>query len=212
MKRIGTDDAGNWTVTIDYEECRKMKNMIGEFILHDVDWWADTGFDRYAHFNDNKLLFLQAPVYKSSNITERVDAGIVPFPMLNEEQGRYYTPSVSQITTLMCVPKATSDRKMSDYFLDVLAWTGSEYVMEAYCEDLFADFKTDDEKDMILNYIFTSITYDIGAGVGWNALFNSFFNQTYEADITFKSYYDEDLADALEKIEEWNTAWSGYTD
>ena len=144
------------------------------------------------------------------------NVGVIPFPMLNEEQGRYYAPSIARQITLMCVPKTTSDRNMSDYFIDVLAWTGKEYVMEPYFEDLYNYFSSDANKEMLDKYIFPNISYDVGAVVGWGVILGSVFNYySYgggEREMRFEENYAKGEPEALETIKQWNEAWGSYTE
>ena len=113
--------------------------------------------------------------------------------MLNEGQGRYYAPCTAQQPTLMCVPKTTSDRNMSDYFVDVLAWTGRDYVMEAYYDQM-AETLGDQEMEIMQNYIIPNISYDAGAAIGWDTLIGGVLSESYNgnknnAKLYYPKYY-----------------------
>ena len=139
--------------------------------------------------------------------------GIVPFPMLNEEQGRYYVPCAAQQPTLMCIPKTTSDRNMSDYFVDVLAWTGREFTIEAYYGELAEKTGSDANMEMLTEYIFPNISYDAGSGNGWGSVIGSVLSAAYRDDKNnFDKAFAEHEADALKIIKEWNEAWGSYTE
>ena len=156
-------------------------------------------------FADN--LFYVSPGYNCDYV------GVIPFPMLNEEQGKYYVPTHNQLTVLMCIPKLTQDREMSEYFMDVLCWTGEEYTMKAYLETKKEYFKSDADMEMITNYIIPNISYDAGGIVGNHELLPDVkINSWQSGENKFNEFYTAAEPDALETIAEWNAAWGGYTE
>jgi hypothetical protein len=133
--------------------------------------------------------------------------------MLNEEQDRYYVPCATYYSTLMCVPKTTSDRNMSDYFVDVLAWTGREFMIEAYYGELAGKTGSDANMEMLTEYIFPNISFDAGAAVDGEMLMDfvtgySYYNDGNKFDVA----YAEQEAEALQMIKDWNEAWGAYTE
>ena len=100
---------------------------------------------------------------------------------------------------------------MSDYFMDVLFWTGEEYVMKEYIKDLKTGFTSDKDIEMLTDYILPNISYDPGEAVGWGQLLS--LSGTYAKNKNnFDEYYEENSPAALETIAEWNKAWGGYTE
>ena len=219
VKQAGTDKStGEWEFTLNDP---KVNDIIDAIIEADSsDWarsawagvWGDLSKDAYA---ENRILFFNEAFQRIKYISESMpvdNLGVIPFPMLNEEQGRYCVPCSSQQFTLLCIPKTTSDRNMSDYFVDVLAWTGNEYVMKAYYEQM-AEQLGAEEMEIMQNYIIPNITYDAGAAVGWTSLDYSIRGESYNGNKNnFEEAYSEREAEALEMIKDWNKAWGGYTE
>ena len=221
VKQAGVDDStGEWEITLNDP---KVNDIVAAIIGTNTSKWARTSGGalinswpesstnpRYA-IKEGMLLFHNEVIqYIPRLLSENV--GIVPFPMLNEEQGEYYVPCSAQHPTLMCVPKTTSDRDMSDYFVDVLAWTGSEYVMKAYYDNM-SETLGDQEMEIMQNYIIPNISYDAGAAIGWNTLIGGVISESFNGNKNnFDEAYAEHEADALKIIKEWNEAWGGYTE
>ena len=156
------------------------------------------------------------------NAMKSENVGVVPFPMLNKEQGRYYVPCSMQYSVAMCIPKITQDRAMSEYFLDVLCWTGDEYMMKAYIEAKKERFKDDVDIEMLTEYIIPNISYDVGGAtvfydddrgtVTWAPLI-SIKDDSYKGNKNnFDRLYEEKAPYALKTIAKWNAAWGGYTE
>ena len=219
VKQAGVNEAtGEWEITLN---APIVNDIVSAIITASTSawergaWGGGWGYSTADAFYDDTILFYNEVVQHIEKILRRGpmdNLGIVPFPMLNEEQGRYYVPCAAQHPTLMCVPKTTSDRNMSDYFVDVLAWTGSEYVMKAYYEQM-AEQLGADEMEIMQNYIIPNITYDAGSGNGWGSVIGSVLGAAYRDNKNnFDKAFAEHEADALKIIKEWNEAWGSYTE
>ena len=102
---------------------------------------------------------------------------------------------------------------MSDYFLDVLGWTGNEFLMEGYLDykSLYVD--SDDEMEMLTEYIFPNIVYDSGAAVGWGSVMNDVLSNAHAGNVNnFRGVYETAAPSAQATIDSWNLAWGSYTD
>ena len=222
VKQAGVNEStGEWEITLNDP---KANDVVAAIIGTNTSKWARTGGGalinswpesstnpRYAIKEDMLLFHNEVIQYIPRLLSENV--GIVPFPMLNEEQGRYYVPCAAQQSTLMCVPKTTSDRNMSDYFVDVLAWTGREYTMKAYYENIRDQLYSDTDLEMIKDYILPNISYDAGSAVGWGSLISMALSASYSGNKNnFEEAYANYEAEALQKIKDWNKAWGSYTE
>ena len=102
---------------------------------------------------------------------------------------------------------------MSDYFLDVLSWTGKSYTARAYLQDKSNDFESDVEIEMIRDYIIPNIIYDIGTAVKWGSVMNDARTESYAGNVNDFAYaYNKYESDALQTINTWNAYWGAYTD
>ena len=207
VKQAGINEAtGEWELAINDERVDDVISAIIKSNTSKMGIFTTLGGSRT--FQDGGALFLTEVLQYANNVN--TDLGIVPFPMLNEEQGKYYVPCSNQMSVAMCIPKLTQDRNMSEYFMDVLSWTAKEYTMKTYLEQKSELFETDAEIEMITEYIIPNISYDAGDSVGWGSLIN-IKSASYEGN---ENHFDEEYAekepDALKTIEEWNKAWSSY--
>lgn len=183
-------------------------------------WTGNTG-GMQESFANGKLLFYHEVVQKFDNFKTQTDnfkVGVLPMPMLSEEQDTYYTPLASQ-TTVMCVPKCTTDREMSEYFFDVLSWTGQEYVMEAYYDTLASKLYDDGESSredalkMLTDYIFPGMCYDQGymyEAMGQKFMTESVQNAVLDGTTPFITAYAEASPIADDLLNDIKTGWNTY--
>ena len=209
VKQAGVNKAtGKWEITFN-------DDIVDDIISAKISACTSVFFEDaggYGIFEDDLILFLSNQMMYANNIDLK-GVSIIPFPMLNKEQGRYYVSCLSGAPALMCIPKTTPDRNMSEYFMDVLCWTGEEYTMKAYLETKKEYFKSDADMEMITNYIIPNISYDAGGIVGNNELLPDVkINSWQSGENKFNEFYAAAEPDALETIAEWNAAWGGYTE
>ncbi len=217
VKQAETDKTtGEWKLTVNHPQINDIVSAV--ISVSTAEWstssWAGCwGVSSIQAFINGNVLFYREALVDARNLYRVGNMGVVPFPMLNEAQGRYYILGSYQQTVLMCVPKTTSDRNMSDYFVDVLAWTGSEYVMKAYYESMSEFFSSDTDIEIVKEHIVPSIIFDAGASVEWQSLASSILNESINNDENnFAFAYESAEADALETIKLWNEAWGSYTE
>ena len=170
-----------------------------------------------AAFTDNRLLFYHEVIQKLDYLAEDPDlqAGILPFPKLNTDQKRYYSPSASQ-STLICVPRATDDRDMSEAFVEILSCTASKHIMPAYMNmiesKLYYDFA--EQSIRVLNeQIFPNMMYDQGYMYEFGGLATNIQSGSIEGGVNnFTSAYANGRGSAETKIAEWNLTYYIYED
>lgn len=185
--------------------------------------WARTNWDGgyealQEAFVGGRLLFYNEVIQKIDyfkNQTEEFKVGILPCPKLSTDQERYYTPCSYQ-SVVMCVPKATPDREMSNYFVEILSYTGQKYIMSAFKENMRTNLDpatAAQGMEIIENYIFPNLCYDQGYMYGWNGLLSSVQNNSYSAGKNnFTQEYSSAAEEALATVANWNLAWGDYTE
>ena len=117
---------------------------------------------------------------------------------------------------------------MGEYFVDVLSWTGQDYVMSAFHEEiesrLYDDGDTSraDALEMLTDYIFPNICYD--QGYMYSAMGQSFMTNVQNETISratslsndFTILYMETYPYANDILNNkdygWNTNAKNYTD
>ncbi len=219
VTQAGIDKStGEWKITLKDSRVDSITDAINT--AYKADWcfsnWEEgvwgSGSSTTTDFREGKYLFYMEVVFAAQYFRDG-GVGVVPFPMLNGEQGRYCAPCASQQTTLMCIPQITQDRFMSEYFLDVLAWTGNEYTTKAYIEQKADQFDSDADIEILTEYIFPNIIYDAGASIGWESLMGDVRSTFKNGELSdFDTEYAKYEPDALKTIADWNTAWGGYTE
>ena len=183
--------------------------------------WARTSWDggygaMEAAFKDNRILFYNEVVQKFDQFgqqSENFKVGVLPCPKLDGEQETYYTPCSYQ-STLICIPKTTDDREMSEYFFDVLSWTGQEYIMKAYKEDLKSKMDpatANESMDILETYVFPNLCYDVGYMHSWDGLMTtSVQGEVHKEGQNFTTLFDSAKGEAGLTVANWNTAWEDY--
>jgi len=185
--------------------------------------WARTHWDGdygalQAAFTEGRLLFYNEVIQKIDyfkNQTEQFKVGILPCPKLSTSQDRYYTPCSYQ-SAVMCIPKATPDREMSNYFFEILSYTGQTYIMKAFKETMRTNLDpatAATSMEIIENYIFPNLCYDQGYMYGWSGLLSDVQSNSYASGKNnFTQEYNLAAEAALGTVANWNMAWSDYTD
>lgn len=179
-----------------------------------TSWGGDYGSAMHTAFEEGRLLFFNDVTQKITELSLDFDIGIVPFPKLNTEQDDYIVPINNEQITVICIPKVTQDRAMSEYFVDVLSWTGGEYTVKAYYEKLqnMMDFSTAEEDiEIIKNYVFANIAYDIGAltaGTG-TSLAGDIKGRVLNGE-NFTTIMQNEGDILIGTVQGWNNAWGAY--
>ena len=152
-------DTGMYRIALDLDE-EKVDTVIANIIecvtgtdWARITWGGQWGANATPAFTEGRVLFFDEVAHQIDNIGDiDFSLGVVPFPKLNEEQENYSIPVTKVQATFICIPKCSVSKEMSCYFVDVLAWTGSETIMEAYYDKFEAkmDIETAEE-DMEIN-------------------------------------------------------------
>jgi hypothetical protein len=182
-----------------------------------TDWTGGYGALEKA-FTDSRLLFYNEVIQKTDQLpetTEEFKIGVLPCPKLTESQERYYTPCSYQ-SVVMCIPKTTTDREFSEYFFEILSYTGQKYVMKAYVTNLKTKLNPEtltDSIDIIENYIFANLCYDLGYMYGWDGLLTSVQNDSIKDGVNkFTEVYNDAIEEKQSIVNEWNLSWLDYVD
>ena len=211
----GCDDLGAYEICLNDT---RVSTLIDKMLGITAENWARTswtgGYEALqAAFSEGRLLFYTEVVEKAGyfkNQTDDFKVGVLPAPKLSESQEKYYTPC-SYMAVVMCIPKSSPDREMSDYFFEILSYTGQKYVMDAYTKNLvsFLNAETATQSLKILqNYIFANLCYDQGYMYGWDGLLTHVQNESYSSGKNnFTSVYTAAYEDASRLVSQWNINW-----
>ncbi len=220
-------DLGEYTVTLNNEPAR-VKKVVANIIdvVKGTDWarqgqdgsgvngWGGSwGGNSTVAFNEKRVLFFEEVAQQIDNMGSIEFAlGVLPFPKLDKEQTRYYTTTTSVQTTFICAPQCTADKDMSFYFIDVLSWTGNDYIIKEYQNKIAAAVEGEEDLAIFNDYVLANIVYDAGAiTAGWNSLLGDVIGKCYaNGTDSFTELYDQNQEQAKLTVGSWNDAWKGY--
>jgi hypothetical protein len=211
-------DTGEYEITLNDD---KVGTVIDKILTcMNAEWarynWSGDGPAETASFAENRVLFLNQVVQNFDHLAGQVgdgfDCGFLPFPKLDTDQENYCTPVAYQ-SVVMCIPRNTSDRTMSEYFIDVLSWTGEKYVMDAYMTNISVSLPDDESLEMLEDYIFANMIYDQGYMLDWNGLLTDVQSEAYKSGTNkFEESFTNAYEAAATTVQYWNIAWGSYDD
>lgn len=222
----GKDGGGNEVFTLTIEN-DKVETIISKMLFAKTnidsirtDWTG--GYDAMgAAFGQNRLLFYHEVLQKVFNFDSNLKVGVLPFPKLTTEQDRYYVPSAGQ-STIVCIPRATDDRVLSECMVEILSKTAGEYVMPAYVEEIEAKLYPDyaeDSLEVIEKQIFPNLMYDLGYMYGrFNGDGDGLITTSVQADSIFGNTNNfvnalrQGRTSADDMLAIWSAAYNMYED
>lgn len=213
--------------------------LINKLLTINKATWARTswtgGYEAMSTaFGQDRLLFYHEVVQKfdyfGKDKTPDLKVGVLPMPKLSEDQESYCTQGSYQ-AVLACVPKTTPSKNRSTYLLDILSWTGQEYVMGytmevddegeeymqfngkgyyGYLATKVSDYKDEgDTMDILINDIMGNLIYDVGYMNNWDGLLTSVQTDSFSSgENKFRGAYDAAIEDANAIVTKWNESWS----
>ena len=221
----GKDSAGNEVFALTIEN-DKVQTIVEKMLYASknkdsirTSWggWSEMGLA----FSENRLLFYHEVLQKTFTFGEGIDYGILPFPKLNTEQDRYYVPGAQQ-ATIVCIPRATSSRVLSECMVEILAKSASEYIAPAYSaairEQLTGNY-VDVAMQVIEEQLFPNLMYDIGynygryGGDGSGLITVSVQAAAIDGNINnFTNALDQGRTQAEKLLGDWSYAYNIYMD
>lgn len=217
IQQVSVDaDEGKFKVTMDDDRV----GLVIDYILQirKSTWarteWKGGWYAPVSAFKEGRLLFLNEAVQQLDNFSDvtEIEIGVLPNPKLSDTQEDYVT-TCTYMAVALCIPRTTDDREFSEYFVDVLSWTGQEMVMNKF----YASMKTKLAQDkgasfeMLKNYIFDKIIYDNGKFYGYEGLFNQALGQSWSSGQNkFQEVYSDASIVALGFVKKWNKTWESY--
>ncbi|MGM9624679.1 MAG: hypothetical protein ACI3XM_03110, partial [Eubacteriales bacterium] len=156
--------------------------------------WSKLGVsndDIIAMFRNNQGLFNFNEFHAIENM-RKMDTpfGILPFPLYDETQSRYYHTINPHVAAMLLVPKDCPDTERVGYVLDALGAASKNTLTPAYYEQyLKSKGSRDNESEEMLDIIFNSLTYDIGYLYDFGGLGGMTLNMANSYDTDLASQY-----------------------
>lgn len=159
-------------------------------------------------FGQNRALYIPISLgYAISDFRnyEGLDYGIVPMPMLDEEQGQYYSAYTDRY---FVVPASCPDKEYVGTILESMSAEGYRVVTPVYFEVALKDRYTRDEiskemVDLIKQTMILDFSYVYGNDKWWSRSLYNMFNQNDTApNKDYASYYANMLSAAESRRDE----------
>ncbi len=140
-----------------------------EWVFHcDTITGADKWVISLDVFGQNRALFRTSAFSAIKKLRAYNDAqefGIIPYPMVTEEQDQYYTFCSAKMAYAAVIPTSLQgkDAEFSAFMLEAMAYGGRKYITPAYYETTlkYRDLR-DDESGEMLDLVFSNVVYDLG--------------------------------------------------
>lgn len=149
-------------------------------------------------FIEGRALFRPSGFSATTKIRKQSDLnfGILPFPLWDENQDRYYSYCTNGQVAGIAIPKSCEDPEFSAYMIDIYAAAAKNYITPAYYEvNLKTRDARDDESLEMLDIIFSNIVYDIGEAYNFGkigSMLNSMLtNRETEVISKFETIQDQ---------------------
>lgn len=173
---FGKIENGEPVLTFYNEKTVDVWNKYISFIKSDSAFSRHTATSAWDTMVDmletNRALYTWAVVSDAMKLrTSNADFGIIPMPKYDEDQENYITNPHTYGHTMLTVPKTTANAEETGYILEVFSAKSMEIVTPAfYNVTLLGKTTRDDESAEMLDLIYATKTYDIGAFYSWGNL------------------------------------------
>ncbi len=127
-------------------------------------------FSREQFTQDQYLFTIAEPLVFSEFREMEHDFGILPLPLYDENQERYYTV-LDTAFTMLSVPISAEDGDKCGAILEAMAAQSAKTITPAYNETLLKrKYSRDNESEQMLDIIASNRTYDMASIFGWGGL------------------------------------------
>ena len=162
-------------------------------------------------FRDGRALFYMANLGAATSFRDMEnDFGIMPLPLYDESQDRYYNSAASWSISLYSIPNnawGDEDYARAGWITQALAYESLYTLTPAYYEvTLQNKVARDEESAKMLDLIFNTRTYDFGWYFeigGYNEAIMNLL-RSYKSDVT--SMYEKGLKKAAKTLDKYNTS------
>jgi len=194
-KMVGPDGNGGFAFAMDGTRAMEVATKGFDFMLDNQFFRTDTlqatAQDELDAFMEGRLGFRSTIFSVARKLRPmEMDFGMLPIPLFDEDQDRYYTP-VSYAMIGFCIPKSVSDIERTGVITEAMAYYSKQYLTPAFYDVSVDGLLTrDDESKEMLDILFGSKVYDIGYLCNFGGL-QRMLRSVVEADSkAFASKYD----------------------
>ncbi len=125
-----------------------------------------------AMFQDDRGLFNYNEFHAIENMRQMdTDFGILPIPLFEEGQDSYHHVINPHVAAMLVVPKSGLDQTRIAHVLDALGAESKNILTPAYYETYLKGKGTrDDESEVVLDIVFSTLRYDAGYMNDWGTI------------------------------------------
>ena len=167
--------------------------------------FSDWGAAFYNSFEENRSVFQWARL----RVVERFrgmesEFGILPMPKFDENQENYHSVVNPYTGVLLGVPKSADNLERVSIILEALAAESKYTLQPAYYDiALQRKYARDEESGEMLDIIFSTRVYDIGAVYSFGGVYMDFVNMANKSNRDVASFYEKNsgkMERAIEKV------------
>ena len=145
-----------------------------------------------AMYSQGNVLFLAEVLAAARDLTNteaELDVGILPCPMFDDTQTRYYTP-VNSIAHITCIPSNVPDPEQTSVIVEFWAAESHKTLLPAYYDQAQKSrFSKDEISPDVLDEIFNARSYDVGIAYDWGNLYGRLTGLMFDGSTNFASTY-----------------------
>ena len=161
----------------------------GEVLVGNAsEWQAKYGSDCFNQtvfkaFKEGRQLFYECGLLHVASFREMDDEfGILPIPMTFADQDDYHTTVSTGNASFMALPKGVADVEDLGTVIEAIAMKSKELVTpEFYERQLKYRDTRDNESAEMLDIIFSTRSFDVGAAYGWGLTLYTKMNTDFES-------------------------------
>ncbi len=215
-EKIGSiNDEGLLTLTLYNERTANLYDRYLDILNHsstynyqDISGSASSD-ERIGMFNNSQALFYSHTMFYTDELRQMENNfGILPYPKYDENQDEYYNLVSPWHSQFVCVPVLNEGLERIGIVLEELAYLGEELLTPAYYDKtLQGKYARDAESSEMLDIIFDSLLFDVGAYYNVAGLKDE-IGKIYTSGKSLTTIYESNRLIAESKIEEINEIFS----
>ncbi len=209
------DDSGKLKLTLYNERTTNLYDKYLDILNHSSTYnyqdisGSATSDERVGMLNNNQALFYSHTMFYTDELREMENNfGILPYPKYDENQSEYYNLVSPWHSQFVCIPVLNEGTNRIGIVLEELAYEGSRLLTPAYYEKtLQGKYVRDAESSEMLDIIFDSLLFDVGAYYNVGKLKDE-IGKIYTSGQSLTTIYDSRRPIAENDVEVINEAFA----
>ena len=162
QKLVTRNAAGDLEMNINAEKNHEIIDKMID-MMYNAEYARAPG-GKAPDFTQGNILFLDHWLYWGQTLYKdnMEEYGIVPMPMYDESQGRYYTPVQSGMH-MYCIPTDVKSLEQNGYITEALAAESYRTLMPTYFEIVLkVKYAKDEQTSQMLDIMYDTVVFDFG--------------------------------------------------